>query len=238
MKRISILAAAMAAMAMGASPASAQLPIPEQPDVASVVGGAGGDAGTGNVQVLNGNSAAVSVLGSAESEGGDTAAKSGDAYGGDGGDARGSTGGGKGRVQGGDGGSAGTGNKQAGNGNSLAVSVGGKPERNACGKCGRHESRTRSRGGDTYAKSGDAYGGRGGEARTGKERKCRHSHEKGERGGARGGDGGNAYTGNWQFLNGNSLGFALFGDAWSEGGDSLAKSGDAYGGHGGDAGLL
>ena len=74
--------------------------------------------------------------------------------------------GGKGHAKGGDGGDADTGNKQAGNGNSLAVSVGGKPERIACGKCGRHESKTRSEGGDTYAKSGDAYG------RTRRRRRC------------------------------------------------------------------
>ena len=52
----------------------------------------GGDANTGNKQVLNGNSISVSVLGSAKSEGGDTSAKSGDAYGGDGGDAKASGG--------------------------------------------------------------------------------------------------------------------------------------------------
>ena len=51
-------------------------------------GGNGGDADTGNIQFLNGNSVALSLFGGAESEGGDTYAKSGDAYGGDGGDAK------------------------------------------------------------------------------------------------------------------------------------------------------
>ncbi|MBN1530957.1 MAG: hypothetical protein JW895_17980 [Thermoleophilaceae bacterium] len=232
-------------MTMAAAPASAQLPIPipEQPDVAGIAGGAGGAADTGNVQVLNGNSGAVSVLGDSRSEGGDTAARSGDAYGGDGGDARGS-GGGAGRAEGGDGGRAETGNVQAGNGNSLAVSVGSKGHGR---KHGRSHSKARSEGGDTFAKSGDAHGGRGGDARSGKHRgegrRCDHRREKG---GERtlgwpfawGGEGGDASTGNRQFLNGNSLALALFGGAWSEGGDTLAKSGDAYGGDGGEAGLL
>ena len=234
MKRISILAAAMAAMAMGAAPASAQLPIPEQPDVASVVGGAGGDAGTGNVQVLNGNSAAVSALGRSRHR---RRASDGRRHR----RSRAAT------PVGGHGGSADTGNKQAGNGNSLAVSVGGKPERNACGKCGRHESKTRSEGGDTYAKSGDAYAGRGGDARGGKRhgdghRKCDHRRKKDEKGPwdgpSRGAVTAATPSRQHQFLNGNSLALALFGDARSEGGDTLAKSGDAYGGHGGDAGAL
>ena len=190
MKRISTLAAAATvAMTMAAAPASAQLPI-EQPDVAGVTGGDGGDAGTGNVQVLNGNSAAVSLLGDAKSEGGDTAAKSGDAYGGDGGDARGS---GKGHAEGGDGGNAETGNVQAGNGNSLAVSVGSKQSHSKRSYSKRsHSKGARSEGGDTYARSGDAYGGDGGDARDGKFRdgksrdakygghgRCKHRREKG-----------------------------------------------------------
>ena len=73
--------------------------------------------------------------------------------------------GGNGHAKGGDGGDADTGNKQFGNGNSLAVSPGGKPERSSHGKGSRHESETRSEGGDTHAKSGDAYGGNGGDAK-------------------------------------------------------------------------
>ena len=93
MKRITVLTAAVVAMAVGAAPASASLPvggITQGADKAlggpaGAIAGDGGDASTGNTQVLNGNSAAVSVLGSSESKGGDTAAKSGDAYGGNGG---------------------------------------------------------------------------------------------------------------------------------------------------------
>ena len=44
------------------------------------------------MQLLNGNSLALSLFGDAKSEGGDTYAKSGDAYGGDGGDAKASGG--------------------------------------------------------------------------------------------------------------------------------------------------
>jgi hypothetical protein len=255
MKRITAFMAATAAMAITAAPAHASLPVPGQDGAAGltqglesvvgeVTGGTGGNAGTGNTQVLNGNSAAVSATGDPRSEGGDTYAKSGDAYAGDGGDARS---GGKGRAQGGDGGDARTGNRQAGNGNSLAIAPGRGPERSSCGKCGReHRPEARSEGGDTHAKSGDAYGGRGGDAKASgryryegdHKRGCDRSRGKGDRGGhgsAEGGDGGDAHTGNVQFLNGNSLALALFGDAGSEGGDTYAKSGDAYGGDGGSA---
>ena len=186
--------------------------------------------------------------------------------------------GGHGYAKGGDGGDADTGNKQFGNGNSLAISPGGKPERSSRDKGGRHDSKTRSEGGDTSARSGDAYGGNGGDAKSrggdadasdrvesresnrrhGErwERGCRHDRGKrrGERhqenrsrveqgddrafGGpayAEGGDGGDADTGNTQFLNGNSLAISVFGGADSEGGHTSAKSGDAYGGDGGDA---
>ena len=51
-------------------------------------GGDGGNARTGNVQVLNGNSIAAGLgHGSVTSSGGDSSASSGDAYGGNGGDA-------------------------------------------------------------------------------------------------------------------------------------------------------
>ena len=302
MKRISVLTAAAVAMAVGAAPASASLPVVGQSTgsditqgadtavggAAGAIGGNGGKASTGNTQVLNGNSAAVTLIGPAKSKGGHTSAKSGDAYGGNGGDAKARGGdadasdgvrsgksrshveqgddvavGGNGHAKGGDGGDADTGNKQFGNGNSLAVSPGGKPERSSHGKGSRHESETRSEGGDTHAKSGDAYGGNGGDAKArggdadasdrveARERGCGRGRGKREEKGswleqgddrafggpayAEGGDGGDADTGNTQFLNGNSLAFSVFGGAGSEGGDTSAKSGDAYGGNGGDA---
>jgi hypothetical protein len=104
MRRISALMATTIAMAVGAAPASAGLPVPV-PDPGQVTGivqgdpaadagngyakgGDGGDADTGNVQVLNGNAVSLGLGGDAEAKGGDTYAKSGDAYGGHGGDAK------------------------------------------------------------------------------------------------------------------------------------------------------
>src|SRR4051794_26326586 len=93
MKRISALIVATAALAVGAAPAYAGLP--GAPDVggvtggnATATGGDGGNANSGNVQVLNGNSVALGLGGKADADGANTSAQSGDAYGGNGGDAK------------------------------------------------------------------------------------------------------------------------------------------------------
>jgi hypothetical protein len=195
MKRISALIVATAALAVGAAPAYAGLPgAPDVGGVtggnATATGGNGGNANSGNVQVLNGNSVALGLGGKADADGGNTSAQSGDAYGGDGGNAKAKGGdadarnkakvhqegtskrkhsassdessvvqgspiaeGGEAEAIGGDGGFANTGNWQFGNGNAWSESW---SEKDACSDAS---------GGDTSAKSGDAYGGDGGDAK-------------------------------------------------------------------------
>ena len=211
MRKLTGLVALVAAMALGTVPASAGLPVPDQGNSsgitqgdntasggnANATGGDGGNADTGNVQVLNGNAISVSIGGQdseASAEGGDTSAQSGDAYGGDGGDAEAYGGdadasnnagvgqsneqsgggygsgttqengstieqgdntatGGNAEATGGRGGDANTGNTQIGNGNAIAISI------------GPGNSEAKAKGGDTSAKSGDAYGGDGGDAK-------------------------------------------------------------------------
>jgi hypothetical protein len=172
---------------------------------AQAIGGNGGGANSGNVQVLNGNSVSIAVGPNAhsDSQGGDTSAKSGDAQGGDGGNAKASGGdakagnvasvkqsgggksantpkvlqgdneaeGGPAQAAGGDGGSANSGNLQLLNGNSASYAAGKK-------------AKAESQGGDTSAKSGDAYGGDGGNAKAGggdaKAGNVAHVDQKGE----------------------------------------------------------
>jgi hypothetical protein len=210
MRSITALMAASVVMAVGAAPAYASLPsLPDSGQTAGITqgdptatggkgyasGGDGGDANTGNTQVLNGNAVALSVGDEAKAEGGNTSAKSGDAYGGDGGNAKATGGdarasneaeaghgkwsgdgssvvqgkpeakGGKAKATGGDGGNADTGNKQVLNGNSVAVSLPDGGIEKISGKGGRHEGGAKAEGGDTSAKSGDAYGGDGGDAK-------------------------------------------------------------------------
>ena len=211
-------------MAVCAAPASAGLPVVDQLGLtksgdtakggnATAIGGDGGDADTGNVQVLNGNSVALSLPGDAKSEGGKTTAKSGDAYGGDGGDAKASGG-----------------------------------DADASDRAGIEQNSHGSGHGDDHGK------GRGRGDDRGNESSVRQGDDRARGGDAKafGGDGGDADTGNIQIGNGNSLAVSLglpfskgkdrghgkghdAGGAKSEGGDTSAKSGDAYGGDGGDA---
>jgi hypothetical protein len=236
------------AMAVGAAPASAGLPVPV-PDPGQVTGivqgdpaadagngyakgGDGGDADTGNVQVLNGNAVSLGLGGDAEAKGGDTYAKSGDAYGGHGGDAK---------AIGGD---ADASNEAY----SKHVDRGGWKGDHGHGHKGDpcREDEHEKKGG--YGKKGGKKGKPHGPAI-----EQGHPYADGGKGKAKGGDGGDADTGNKQFGNGNALALTFplrapvmngalkggpqFGgdDAEAKGGDTYAKSGDAYGGHGGDA---
>jgi hypothetical protein len=190
----------------------------------TAVGGHGGDANSGNVQVLNGNSVSIGAgpKAKADSKGGDTSAKSGDATGGNGGNAKAS------------GGDATAGNVAAVKQSSPAGSE-GKPDHGAKGgDCGCSSSK---KGDEQRNESwilqapNEAYGGQGE---------------------AVGGDGGYADSGNVQEGNGNAFawsdgergskddgcGCASHNDdggVSAQGGDTSAKSGDAYGGDGGNA---
>jgi hypothetical protein len=204
---------------------------------AKAEGGDGGDADTGNKQVLNGNSIAVSVPlehgkrgghkghDDAKAEGGDTSAKSGDAYGGDGGDAK---------ASGGD----------------ANASNDAESEQVNWSKGEEHGSwQDHGHKGDGYGDHGHKGDGPKGDGPKGPRGKDHgedsqenlswiHQGDPKAKGGkakAEGGDGGDADTGNVQFGNGNALAFALGGKAKAEGGDTCADSGDAYGGDGGDA---
>jgi hypothetical protein len=195
---------------------------------AQAVGGDGGDANSGNVQVLNGNSVSVGVGPGAQSDsqGGNTSAKSGDAQGGDGGNAK---------ASGGD--------AKAGN---VAHVVQrskshGKKKHRPCNKV-RVVKDDRSSG----------------EANSSKVEQGWENLAEGGPAQAEGGWGGFANSGNYQDGNGNSFAKAESWErtleqdglaeqcgclpkkekgpkASSEGGDTSAKSGDAQGGDGGNA---
>jgi hypothetical protein len=214
MRRITVLFALTAGMAIGVGPAHASVPVPgldQQGGQANVseltqgdptatgggagaLGGNGGNASTGNTQALNGNSVSLAVGGKqsdAKAAGGSTSAKSGDAYGGDGGSAR-ATGGDAGASN-----DARVGQANAGGGH---------------GESSRQENGSSIEQGSPTADGGDAQ--------------------------AQGGDGGDADTGNTQIGNGNAIAVSVGGkhsDASARGGDTSAKSEDAYGGDGGDA---
>jgi hypothetical protein len=196
---------------------------------ADATGGNGGNADTGNTQIGNGNSVALSIGGKhadADARGGDTEAKSGDAYGGDGGNAK---------ASGGD--------ADASNGafvDQRNESYGGEQDHwyGCCrSKQDDREESSQSNSSDVVQGSPSATGGDAD---------------------ATGGDGGNADTGNEQFLNGNSIALSFApgdkldeerysddcgcrkhddgrNEARAQGGDTSAYSGDAYGGDGGNA---
>jgi hypothetical protein len=216
------------------------------------IGGDGGNAYSGNRQFLNGN--AISFGGHSAPDktrtscgcnqhsdggvkGGDTKAWSGDARGGDGGNAS---------ADGGDGG-------KAFNVAFVKQSNGSKDERKDCG-C-KEEGRSYDKGHDKrkdcgckdlgYDKEKSQQGGGGSNS----VHQGDNYANGGDGGIAEGGDGGNAYSGNWQFLNGNAVVLdprsVLFvspcgcehdsNGGSAEGGDTYAWSGDARGGDGGNA---
>jgi hypothetical protein len=162
--------------------------------VAQAVGGNGGEANSGNTQILNGNSVSLAVGPNAksDSQGGNTSAKSGDAQGGDGGNAKATGGDAKaGNVasvkqssssDGAKKSSEGSGNKskveqgenEAAGGPAQAVGGDGGPANsgnvqafngNSVSYAAGPKAKSESQGGDTSAKSGDAYGGNGGNAK-------------------------------------------------------------------------
>jgi hypothetical protein len=195
---------------------------------AQATGGHGGSANSGNVQAFNGNSVsyAAGPKAKAESQGGDTSAKSGDAQGGDGGNAKASGG----DAQGGD-----------------VAHVTQKSK--AHGKKKKHRPCDKVR----IVKDEQS----GGDANRSKVEQGEYNLAEGGPAQAAGGHGGWADSGNVQEGNGNSFAKA---ESWqnaipfnvaeqcgclpkkekgpkasSQGGDTSAKSGDAYGGDGGDA---
>jgi hypothetical protein len=217
------------------------------------IGGDGGNAYSGNRQFLNGNAIAFGGHSAPEPcrcreqkdnhhsdggvKGGDTKAWSGDARGGDGGNAS---------ADGGDGG-------KAFNVAFVKQSNGSKDERKDCG-C-KEEGRSYDKGHDKrkdcgckdlgYDKEKSQQGGGGSNS----VHQGDNYANGGDGGIAEGGDGGNAYSGNWQFLNGNAVVLdprsVLFvspcgcehdsNGGGAEGGDTYAWSGDARGGDGGNA---
>jgi hypothetical protein len=217
------LMTAAAVTALGATPAAASVtPVPDGvgsaqnastitqgPNAASggdatATGGNGGDANTGNTQVLNGNSASIALgpKAQAESQGGDTSAKSGDANGGDGGNAK---------ASGGD--------AKAGNIASVKQVSSSDDGHGSCG-CGSEKRSSKEGGSGNHSKveqgpnaasggNGSATGGNGGNANTGNEQvlngnsvsfaagpKAKSKSQGGDTsaksGDANGGDGGNA----------------------------------------------